>query len=355
MRTDKRRRVPTVCSGVHSARGSVTIVFMVMVLPLLFALLTITVDLSNYFGIRDELQRVIDREAHDALVYGKTAEQVNQTIRTRMGILRGMASITSVRSRRSRGQHEIFVDGTYQGGFAEVARHLYGQTSSVLSFAARAQVRIQPSAALIIFDRSIDTTSNECTDGGLQAMSLFVDRLAESWAETAGTMVSVGVFPGETSPIELLRSDASDGVSRCRAALASAYIDAAAVRGTADSGGFSVTSFAYRAQELAARNLVAQPVQVRSIIFVMRRVAYDAAYSTMAYAVIKSLVAQTFHPVDFFVFVLDDTGQIDSRPFTAGINGGAFREVTASRADFENVRLLSAATQTITDRIVLER
>jgi hypothetical protein len=87
----------------------------------------------------------------------------------------------------------------------------------------------------------------------------------------------------------------------------------------------------------------------------MRRVAYDAAYSAMAYSVIKKLVAETFQPIDFFVFILDDTNHIDSRPFSAGINGGAFREVTASRADLQNIRLLSATTQTITDRIVLER
>jgi hypothetical protein len=87
----------------------------------------------------------------------------------------------------------------------------------------------------------------------------------------------------------------------------------------------------------------------------MRRAEYDAAYSAMAYALIKNLVGATYQPIDFFVLILDELGQIDSRPFTAGINGGAFREITASRVDFENVRLLSATTQTITDRIVLER
>jgi hypothetical protein len=75
----------------------------------------------------------------------------------------------------------------------------------------------------------------------------------------------------------------------------------------------------------------------------------------MVYSFVRNLVSTTYHPIDFFVFVLDDAGFVDSRPFVAGINGGSFREVTASRVDFQNVRLLSAATQTITDRIVLER
>jgi hypothetical protein len=328
---------------------------MVMVLPLFCALFALTIDLSHYFGIRDELQRVIDREAHDALVFGKTHEQVSNAIRARMNTLGGMAAITSVRSTRSRGRNVIFVDGTYQGAFVEVAQRLYGRDSQVLSFAARAEVSIQSSAALIILDRSAVPAGSECTDTGLQAMSLFVDRLTDSWVQTAGTQVSVGAFPGTNEPIELLSSDLADPLPRCRARSSETSIDASALAGSAGDAGFSATAFAYKAQELVARNLVAQPVEVRSVVLVMRRATYDAGYSTVAYSLIRNLVSASYHPIDFFVLVLDDSGSIDSRPFIAGINGGAFRELSASTLDFTNVRLLSAATQTITDRIVLER
>jgi hypothetical protein len=328
---------------------------MVMVLPLLFALFTVTIDLSHYFGIRDELQRVIDREAHDALVYDKTSQQVTAAIRNRMGNLGGMAEITSVRSTRSRGRNVIFVDGTYQGAFAEVAQRLYGQRSAVLSFAARAEVRIQPSAALILFDRSSVPVGSECADAGLRAMSLFVDRLTDSWIQSADTAVSVGVFPGVTAPIDLLSVTGSDPIPRCRGRAAGAHVDASAVQGTSGMGRFSVSAVAYRAQELATTILMRRPVQIRSVVFVMRRAAYDAGYAAMTYTLVQNLVGTTNHPIDFFVLVLDDAGSINSRPFASGINGGSYREVSAVRTDFESLRLLGTATQTITDRIMLER
>jgi hypothetical protein len=335
--------------------GSVSILFMVMVLPFLCALLTLTIDLSHYFGIRDEVQRVIDREAHDALVAGKAPGEVERSLRARLRNGHGLASISSVHMSPSQGANAILVTGEYRGAFSELAQRLYGKIPTALTFAARAQVRIQRSAALVILDRSLVAPGRECDDDMLQAMGLFADRLADSWASLAGTSVTLAVSPGVREAIEEASPRGIDQVPRCAFRSLSGRGDLGVVRGVVGANPYSSSAVAYQAQMLAIDRVLLQQVRARSVVVLARKDSYERGYVAQIYSAISDSARGARLAVDFYTFIADDYTRIDSKPYLAGISGGAVREIGVSQSDLRGAALVSAVTQTITDRVVLER
>ncbi len=341
-------------------RGLVTVLFAAIVLPLIFIMLTITVELAHFFGVRDELQRVLDREAHDALVRGSTEEDVVQAVRQRMRNVTGMAALTSVRQMRSPARSMVEARAEYRGAFFQFVQDFTGQNRTILPILLRSQVRIQSAAALVIVDRGVPSGVDPCADQGLRAMTQFVDRLTESWMEVAQARVAVGVFPGATqitpgvvAPVELLASDARDALPRCRGADTSTSFDLQAVRGNVGVPP-DAYSVAFDLRDIADEQVVQQPREVRSIVLVLRRDRYDQGYAQSVFNLLQESAQGVPFSIDMYVVVLDNTQTIDSRPLSIGINGGVYREIGAAASELTGFRLLGTMSQALTDRIVLE-
>ena len=276
------------CLGRYSeVRGSISIICMVMVLPFLCALLTLVIDLSYFFGVRDELQKVLDKVAHDALIGGRSALEVEQVVRSRMRNTYGIAQINSIQMTASRGKNVIVADGEYRGAFAALAQRLYGKLPVAMSFAARAQVRVQSSAALIIVDRSEVKPGEECSDPTLTAMGLFADRLAETWVNLADTAVYVATTPGKRAALDSASLRGLDEIARCGSRSASEQADMSLVRGVAGSTPYSSMAFAYHFQELVQQYVLAADVRVRSVVVLTRRGLYEQGYIAQAHAAVR--------------------------------------------------------------------
>ncbi len=346
-------------SSPNGARGMVTLLFAAIILPLIFIMLTVTVEFAHFFGIRDELQRVLDREAHDALVRGSSEEEVVQAVRARMQNITGMADLTEVRHFRNPARSIVRARAEYRGAFFQFIQDYTGQDRTILPIVLQSQVRIQTAASLVIIDRAIPGGAVLCNDPGLRAMGQFVDRFTDSWMEVADARVAIGVTPGITEiapgvpePVELLSSDGIDAIRRCGPGVGNPF-NVSRIEGSRGTP-FDAFDVAFALRDLVSTELAQQEREVRNVVLVLRRERYDQGFAQSAYNLLQESARGVPVSIDMFVVVLDDTGDIDGRPLTSGINGGAYREVGASQSELNGVRLLGTMTQAVTDRIVLE-
>jgi Flp pilus assembly protein TadG len=347
--------------AIYSERGMVTVLFGAIVLPLIFIMLTVTVEFAHFFGLRDEMQSVLDGAAHDALARGLSEAEVSEAVRSRMSNVSGMAELTAVRLFRGATRSAVEARAAYRGAFFQFIQALTGHNTVDLPIALRSEVRIQTAASLILVDRGVQFGVDPCNDQGLQAIARFVDRLSSDWSGSAGARVGVGVIPGATElaagvvqPVELLASDGADALPRCRAFDPSNGFDLAAIRGNT---GMPVGAFdlAYRVQELVSNELLEQASEVRNLVLVLRKERYDQGYAITIRNLIEEAARNVPFSIDLYVLVLDASNAIDNRPLAAGINGGVYREVGVSQSEFSAPRLLGVMSRTLTDRIVLER
>jgi len=335
--------------------GLISVVLVAIILPLIGIMLTISLELAHFFGIRDELQRVVDREAHDSLVFGRSGEQTEAAIRSRMAAISGMATISEVRLERSQARSAVSASARYSGAFFQFINDMTGNARTVMPMFVRAQVRIQPAASLIVLDRRVLPSSDECNDEGLKAMQAFVDRIANTWANRGNTSVSVAVSPGLADPVEMLSTPAVDKISRCRAQASGGLFDTGAVRGTSLPIAFDAMDFALHINEHANTHVLSVPAEVRSVVAIISRQSYDQGYSLAAYDMLRNAAQQLSVPLDIISIILDDTRSIDIRPTIRGASGEIYREVGASASELRGIRLANAVVRSASDRVVLER
>lgn len=337
-----------------SSSGMVSFLFLVLIAPILFMLLTVTIEFSNFFGIRDELQRVIDREAHDALTMRTSATQVESNIRNRMENIRGMATLSTVSSTLANDAAEISASAQFQGAFFQLAQRFLGQPESFMPIEVRSRVRVQSSASLIIVDRRVPATGDVCADSELQAALSFVDGLVESWTAISGARVAVAVTPGTVEAVELLSIDASDSMPRCRPKSSSTLFDAGGLAGAPVALG-DAYDVALNIQELASPAVFSPSVEGRNIVFVMRQDEFNEGYSSMTYNLVDNAARSVALSVDMFSVIVNGGAGIPRRPFQSGENGASLREIEASESELRGARLVSVIAKNVNDRMVLER
>lgn len=334
--------------------GMVSFLFVAMLLPVLLVLMTVTIEFSHFFGIRDELQRVVDQEAQDALARRLTPAQVESDIRARMRNIKGMATISSVVSTVTSGRAQIQTSAQYSGALFQLAQRFLGSDVTFMPIEVSSNVRTQSSSLLIVVDRRVPAGGDECNDPTLVASLDFVDRLVDAWSGVGGTQVSVSVSPGSIEAADLLTTDASDGVTRCRTKSDQRLFDVGAVRGI--QGGLQdAVSLAMQVEELSASTVFAPTVERRGVVFVMRPDGYDAGYSSQLFSFMNAAALRANLGVDVVSLVVDGARGVIRQPFEAGVVGASLREIEATTSEMNGARLLSAFARSVADRTVLER
>jgi hypothetical protein len=333
----------------------VSLLFIAILLPLVLVMFTVTIEFSNFFGVRDELQRVVDREAHDALVRGRTAQQVERFLRTRLSNLAGMANVTEVTMDRAPAQVRLSATAEFQGPFFQFIQRFTGREETVMAMRLDSQVRILPAATLIVFDRGVIDAAAECSDPKLQAIASFVDRLADTWSAVGNAEVTVAVTPGDGEPLRQISPLADDFLPRCRGRSAGPLVDASAIRGSAAPVGYSAYSFGLEVVELASTTVLNRSVFKRAIVLVVDKNRYDLSYSSMLFSLLREATQGSGVSVDLYTAAVVDANTFDLRPVESGINGGVFREVGVLTSQLNGTGLLSALTRSVTDYVVLER
>ena len=194
-------------------RGSASLLFAVVVVPLLLLFMSVGIEVSQFLGMREEVLEDLDAEMLAALRSRDGKEQIAERVRGRLDRLRPYMTVEEVGVTVRGPSVEGRVRGRYRGPLIEVASHLAGRAVEGIPLEVLSSARRPRSAALLVLDRTVPEGADPCGDPGLIARALVVSRIAEQLTEAGVATVRLAVFPGVDGEIDILRE--GDRVSRC--------------------------------------------------------------------------------------------------------------------------------------------
>lgn len=350
---DQRGTRSVAWDRIHHSSGVATLLFTALILPFIAVMLSVTADFARFFSIRDELQKVTDRQVFDALASGLSAQDVDRNIRARMRNVDGLVELSEVFHTRSEARGIVGAQVNYNGVFFQFVQDLIGMERMALPIAVRSTARIQSAAALIIIDRTVDQESRPCGDPGLEAAGSFIEKVVANWSLIGNARSVVSVAPGVSEALEVVSDNRSDQIPRCGQTTGIQDRNLSNLRGV-QGGLINPLDLAFAARDVASNELLSQASEVRSIVLILRRANYDLGVAQTLYNLLQESARDFNFPIEFYTLVIDDSRSINFRPLNSGINGGAYREVGASVSEFLGDTLAASLTKTITDRIVLE-
>jgi hypothetical protein len=250
----------------QSSRGSASVLCMFVVLPFLFILLVVGIEVSQFLGVREEIQRLIDSEAKISLGRGYRSEDVSRRIASRAEGLKPYVSLERIESNQTPQQDTIRVEGGYDGLFAQLVGSLIGGGSAAIPFELSTSVRRTHTAALILLDRAVNVGSDRCRDENLSRREVFVARLVKDFQSFGVENVQVGVMPGVNREIDILSS--TDDVPRCGGADSTSPLRITSVEGVDEGVAVDTVSIAYRAVQMLFSRAIPARTEQRAVIMV---------------------------------------------------------------------------------------
>ena len=250
----------------QNSRGSASVLCMFVVLPFLFILLVVGVEVSQFLGVREEIQRLIDSEAKLSVGRAYRSDYVSRRIASRAESLKPYVSLERIESNQTPQQGTIRIEGAYDGPFAQLVGSLIGGGSATIPFELSTSVRRTHTAALILLDRAVDIGGDRCRDENLSRRAAFVARLAQDFQSFGVESVQVGIIPGVSGEIDILSS--TDDVPRCGGGDATSQHRIASVEGVEAGAATDSVSIAYRAVQLLFSPTIQASTEQRAIIMV---------------------------------------------------------------------------------------
>jgi len=252
-------------------RGSASIIFAVVVLPMLFILAMIGIELTQFFSMREEVRRIVDSEAKQSLGRPYPPEYVARRIRSRAQALRPYIEVSDVEADASGNRAEVVARGTFNGAISRLVGILLGQGLGGVSFAISSAARRTNTAALILIDRTVAASAPMCEDRNLRLRASIASNLARDLRSAGVMSVRIGVLPGEQREIDLLAAD--DPVPRCSGFPNDNLFKVAAIKGTQGIRTDDPVDLAYLATRLLlldedATNNEAAGIEQRAIIMI---------------------------------------------------------------------------------------
>ena len=232
----------------RSERGSASILFAVVVLPMLFILAMIGVELSQFFSMREEVQRIVDGEAKESLGRPYASDYVARRISSRLGALKPYVEVAVVKATTSGKRGEVVVQGTFNGVMAQFVGFLLQKGMDGIPFAISSAVRRTSTSALILLDRTVDAKSPKCGDQNLILRASVVANLARDLQAAGASTVQIGVIPGVQQEIDLL--SVNDRVPRCGGGASESLFQVASVEGVQGIKSIDSVEVAYAATQL---------------------------------------------------------------------------------------------------------
>jgi hypothetical protein len=278
--------------------GGVSLMCLALVAPLLFFFLSVGIELQQFFGVREDVQRILDGEARLISVRELSSSEIDGRLRRELFKLKPYVQVSKVNEVRTAASTELHVTGVYRGVFSQAFSALSGSVDMFVPFSVYAKARKPRASVLIAFDRAVKDQSEMCGDSRLKVRAELADRLVEDFRMSGVDDVRVGIFPAVTSPFELLKSEQADAEVRCGEGRNDAHYDLPSIRGVAADPGVGV-DVAYGAVEAFLSGLPPD-VEVPALIFVSQN--NERALENVIVA--AALVAQEFERVALKVKVI---------------------------------------------------
>ncbi len=241
--------------------------FMVVVLPFFLILLVIGIEVSQFLGLREEVQRVIDSEAKSSLGRSRNADHLPERIATRVESLKPYVSVGSIRAEQTLQQSRIVVKGSYQGLFTQLVRSITRSADVSIPFQLSTAVRRSHTTALLLLDRVVRSGGARCGDEGLKQRAHFIARLAEDLQAFGVRSIQVGVFPGIDGEVDIL--SAADALPRCGGANDTSPFRIASMEGVEATTSLDSLAVAYRAVQLLFASTAGSATEQRALIMVV--------------------------------------------------------------------------------------
>ena len=272
-------------------KGGVSLICLGLVVPLLFFFLTVGVELQQFFGLREDVQRILDEEVRVNLVRQLSSNEIEGRLRQQLFKLMPYVKVNKINQIRLAASSEIHVTGVYRGIFSQAFSALSESVEVFLPFSVYAKARKPITSVLIAFDRVVNDQAEMCGDGRLKTRADLAEQLRAQFRMSGVEDVRVGIFPGVASPFELLKVEPPDLELRCSEAPNDGSYDLASIRGVVADFGLGV-DVAYGAVEAF---LVGIPpnAEVPALVFVTRNTEFGLENVTTAAA----LVAREFERV----------------------------------------------------------
>ena len=193
--------------------GSASLLLAMVVLPFMLLLIALAVEISQFFGAREEVLEHLDHEVSNFLRGQESEEHVASRIRRRLAALRPYVVVDDVRVTRNGAVSEGLAHLSYRGPLIEMFTQLSGISSGGTPMEVVARARRPRSGALLILDRTIGEGADGCADPDLIARAEAVGALMERLRGAAVEVIRVGVYPGVDGEVAFLSDD--DGIPRC--------------------------------------------------------------------------------------------------------------------------------------------
>lgn len=277
-------------------RGSSSILFMVVVLPFLFILAVVGIEVTQFFGMREEVQRIVDSEAKQSLSRPYPSAYLKRRIASSTEHLKPYVEIRDVTANMSQGRGEVVVRGTFDGALNKFVGFLTQQNTDTLSFTISSTVRRAKTVALIVLDRSVGIGGARCGDKNLGIRAGFVSQVAQDLKAAGVDTVIVAAIPGVEDEIDIL--SANDRVPRCGGRDSGSYLGVGSLEGVEVDGASDSISIAYRATQLLLLTKGAGTLEQRAIVMVSppiesRSVAIPATFSLLEHEAARQSVKIT--------------------------------------------------------------
>lgn len=202
----------------HNQCGATSVLFAVLVMPLMLFLLVLATDLATFYTVREEVRTILDDEARLALTRPRSDLSDSAAVQARLGRLGLFVENVKVRVTRSDGAVELVCDAQYRGLLTPLVGGLLGRSLPVLPAGHTVVARPPRTRLLIVLDRTVrGAASDLCADAEFEADKRFVSKLSTALSAAGASVVRVGFSPpeGTASGVGITMIDAAAPVRGC--------------------------------------------------------------------------------------------------------------------------------------------
>jgi Flp pilus assembly protein TadG len=332
-------------------RGSISVLSLMVVVPLLLLFLFIAVELQQFFGIREDLQRIVDDEARLASSRVISGEEVTARLRRRLASRAAYVAIESVRHASSAGTVELAMTGVYRGVFSHVLTAMMRSADISIPVSVYTKARRPRTSVLVAFDRTIGEGIATCGDERLRERAQFAERLIDDLKASGVSDVHVGVFPGVDRSFEIVAEERIDSLVRCDERRTDGAFDLVSLPGLTGVLG-SAIDVAYDVVEAFVSGVRAE-AEAPALVFVTRNNSYavENITTTMGFLIQR---AESFSVKVKVVALLQNGDEsVQSRIWRGGDGGVEARLVPVDLLESNVSRISAVVVRHIYGQIVL--
>lgn len=216
--------------------GSGSVLFLGVVIPLAAIFLLVSVELQHFFGVREEIQRIVDERARLDVTRLLDEHDSAALLQRQVSSLGPHLEALNARHQRREESVAISLSGVYTGVFAQAFAALSGgHGASGIPFSIYSRARRPRTSALVAIERTIGDGESECGNVGLQRREALARRLVTALRGN-GVDVRHGTFPAGEDGFVSLSSEAQAPSLHCPG------IDGPSLRGVSRSDAWGIES-----------------------------------------------------------------------------------------------------------------